>query len=75
MAKAKEKGPVNPRVPVYVPIVQERVDVLNARINAGDSSAYAELTHLAVLHSGLYVNGLNAVLDRVVAWALDESKP
>jgi hypothetical protein len=59
---------VNPRVPIYAPAVQKRVEMLNERISSGDPSAYAELTHLAALYSGLPLTDQNIVTDRVITW-------
>jgi hypothetical protein len=44
----KPTKPKGPKIPIYSEEEQKKSDELNARIAAGDSSAYPELTRLAV---------------------------
>lgn len=38
----------HPKIPAYTPEEQAQADALNARINAGDTTAYSDLSRLAV---------------------------
>lgn len=38
----------HPKIPAYSHEEQTQADILNARINAGDTAAYSELSRLAV---------------------------
>jgi hypothetical protein len=38
----------HPKIPTYTTEEQAQADALNVRINAGDTSAYSELTKLSV---------------------------